>query len=333
MLFSVMTAIALAAGCGRDAPAAPSPTRTAAQQLARSGATSVIVLVSDHGHSTVATAGTRRPAGAQRFRIGSVTKTFTATLVLQLVDQDTIGLDDPAGRYLPGVLPKGGKITIRNLLQHTSGLANFTDYPSWMARAERTASIRPIDTVRFAASKPLRFAPGSQWNYSNTNYIVLGLIIERVTGHPFGQQLRQRILNPLRLRRTELAQTRRLPDLDDQGTNPNLPWSAGAMVSDAHDVARFFSALLSGRVLSRASLTLMKQTVPAGTVEYGLGIIAASPPCGRFWGHTGEILDYLTLVEATGNGSRVAVVSVRGPVRQGSDESALLCLPASRAAD
>jgi D-alanyl-D-alanine carboxypeptidase len=144
----------------------------------------VIVFVSDHGHSTVATAGTSPPAAGQRFRIGSVTKTFTATLVLQLVDQNRIGLDDPVGRYLPGVIPAGGKITIRELLQHRSGLDNYTEYPSWMNQAERSASIRPIDALRFAASLPLLFAPGSQWSYSNTNYIALGLVIEKVTGHP-----------------------------------------------------------------------------------------------------------------------------------------------------
>ena len=326
VLLTVLAMAAALAGCTSPRPGVPSPAgaRTVAQQLARSGATSVIVLVSDHGHSTVATAGTPPPAAGQRFRIGSVTKTFTATLVLQLVDQNRIRLDDPVGRYLPGVIPAGGTITIRELLQHTSGLANYTDYPSWMDQAEPSPSIRPIDALRFAASKPLLFAPGSHWAYSNTNYIALGLIIEKVTGHPFGQELQQRILEPLALSRTELATTRRLPDLDDQGTNPNLPWAAGGIVSDTQDLARFFSALLSGHLVSRASLAKMMQTAP-GPSQDGLGIFAASLRCGRFWGHQGGILDYGTLVEASGNGARIAVISVRGPVGQPPDESALLC--------
>ena len=331
VLLTVLAMATLAlAGCTSHPPGAPSPASTVAQEFARSGATSVIVLVSDHSHSTVATAGTRRPEAGQRFRIGSVTKTFTATLVLQLVEQKRIGLDDPVGRYLPGVIPAGGKITIRQLLQHQSGLANYTDYPSWMDRAERSPSIRPIDALRFAASQPLLFAPGSQWAYSNTNYIALGLVIEKVTGHPFGQELQQRILQPLALTRTELAATPRLPDLQDQGTNPNLPWAAGGIVSDAQDLARFFSALLSGHLVSRASLAEMMQTAP-GPSQDGLGIFAVGLSCGVFWGHTGGILDYGTLVDASGDGARVAVISVRGRVREPPpDESPLLCPSSAR---
>ena len=103
--------------------------------------------------------------------------------------------------------------------------------------------------LRFAASKPLVFAPGSEWEYSSTNYIALGLVIEKVTGHPFGQELQQSIFKPLALSRTELATTWRLPDLQDQGVNPNLPWAAGGIVSDAQYLARFFSALLSGHLV------------------------------------------------------------------------------------
>src|SRR4029077_20575747 len=100
----------------------------------------------------------------------------------QLVEQKRIGLDDPVGRYLPGVIPAGGKITIRELLQHTSGLADYTAYSSWRARAGRSPFIRPIDVLRFAASKPLVFAPGSEWEYSRTNYIPLGRAVEK--GNP-----------------------------------------------------------------------------------------------------------------------------------------------------
>ena len=324
VLLTVLATAAALAGCSSHQPGAPSPARVTAHQLARLGATSVIVLVSDHGHSTVATAGTPPPAASQRFRIGSVTKTFTATLVLQLVDQNRISLDDPVGRYLPGVIPAGGKITIRELLQHRSGLDNYTEYPLWMDQAERSTSIRPIDALRFAASLPLLFAPGSQWAYSNTNYIALGLVIEKVTGHPFGQELQQRILTPLALTHTELATTRRLPDLHDEGTNPNLPWAAGGIVSDAQDLARFFAALLSGHLVSRASLAKMMQTTPSPTQD-GLGIFATDHPCGRFWGHTGGILDYQTIVDASGNGARIAVISVHGPIAHSPDDSALLC--------
>ncbi|MGH3113506.1 MAG: serine hydrolase domain-containing protein, partial [Gaiellaceae bacterium] len=149
-----------------------------AQQIAHAGAASVIVFVSDHGREYVATAGTRRPNADKRFRIGSVTKTFTATIVLQLVAEGRLRLGDTLERYLPGVVPKGDKITIRQLLNHRSGLWNVTDHTLWLDRARRSPSTRPIDTLRFAASHPLTFPPGSQWRYSNTNYIALGLVIE-----------------------------------------------------------------------------------------------------------------------------------------------------------
>ena len=222
----------------------------------------------------------------QRFRIGSVTKTFTATIVLQLVQEGTLRLDSTLDEHLPGVVPKGGEITIRHLLGHRSGLANITDYPGWLNQAERSPSTSPINSLRFAASKPLAFEPGSQVRYSNTNYIALGLVIEKVTGRSYAEELEQRLLDPLGLSRTELPTTRRLPDLDDAGYNPNLPWAAGAIVSNAHDLSRFYSALLSGRILSAASLRAMKDTARIdGVFSSGLGIFSTDLACGRSWGH------------------------------------------------
>ena len=124
--------------------------------------------------------------------------------------------------------------------------------------------------MRFAGSKPLAFEPGTQWSYSNTNYIALGLVIEQVTGSSYGQELERRIFRPLGLDDTELPQTRLLPDLGDNGellpglhkddptaydvdwANPNVSWAAGGIVSNGRDIARFYSALLSGRLLSDA---------------------------------------------------------------------------------
>jgi D-alanyl-D-alanine carboxypeptidase len=205
----------------------------------------------------VATAGNQRPGRDQRFRVGSVTKTFTATIVLQLVAEGKLRLSDTIERHLPGIVPAGKKITIRQLLNHRSGLANFTDDTLWLERASRSPSIRPIDILRFAAAQPLVFPPGREWRYSNTNYIALGLVIEKATGNTYREELERRILDPLALKRTELPRTRRLRDLDDEGENPTVSWAAGALVSDTHDLARFFSALLSGRLLSEGSLAQM----------------------------------------------------------------------------
>ncbi len=316
-------------GCGGEKSGAPPPpVEQVAEQLDRAGAESAIVFVSDDGREYVATAGDQRPGRDQRFRVGSVTKTFTATIVLQLVAEGKLRLSEPLERHLPGIVPAGKKITIRQLLNHRSGLANFTDYGDWLQRASRSPSFRPIDTLRFAAAQPLVFPPGSEWRYSNTNYIALGLVIEKITGNTYREELESRILGPLALKRTELPRTRRLRDLDDEGENPDIPWAAGALVSDAHDLAGFFSALLSGRLLSEGSLAQMKQTVVVDhEVADGLGIFSIQLTCGRFWGHDGEFLGYSTIVVASDDGDRVAVISADGDAFSGAppDMTALLC--------
>ena len=311
-----MAALGAPAG-GAPAPAegeessAPPPVGRVLREMSP-GSKSVIVFVSVGGKEYVATAGSRRPGADQRFRIGSVTKTFTATIVLQLVQEGTLRLDSTLEDHVPGVVPRGEEITIRHLLQHRSGLANITDYPGWLNQAERSPSTSPINSLRFAASKPLAFRPGSRERYSNTNYIALGLVIEKVTGRSYAEELEQRILDPLGLSRTELPTTRRLPDLADGGSNPNLAWAAGAIVSNAHDLSRFYSALLSGRILSVASLRAMKDTAKYGVFGTGLGIFWTDLACGRSLGHFGSILDYQTLVSASEEGDRVAVVSLHG---------------------
>ena len=310
-------------GGGETSAAQPPPVEDIARQFAEGGWESVIVFVADNGREYAATAGNDRPGKDQRFRVGSVTKTFTATVVLQLVAEKKLRLSDPLERHLPGIVPAGKKITIRQLLNHRSGLVNFTEDRRWWERANRSPLSRPIDTLRFAAAQPLLFPPGREWRYSNTNYIALGLVIEKTTGNTYRQELERRILDRLSLKSTELPRTQRLPDLDDEGDNPNVSWAAGALVSNTHDLARFFSALLSGRLLSESSLTQMKETV-VGDVGVGLGIFSFQLPCGRFWGHNGEILDYSTLVGASDDGDRVAVVSAR-PEDTGPDVTALLC--------
>ena len=320
-------ALALTACAGDETDSTSPEVEQLAGQIAEAGAGSVIVFVSDGGREYVATAGSPRPDSDQRFRIGSVTKTLTAAIVLQLVAEEKLGLPDPLGSHVAGLPPAVGRITVRQLLNHTSGLASFTDYGAWLEQARKSESTRPIDALRYAASQPFVFEPGNQHGYSNTNYTALGLVIEKVTGSTYGEQLSERILDPLQLDSMELATTRMLPDLDDPGENPNLPWAAGSVVSDAEDVGSFYSALMSGEVLSDDSLALMKETVPQGAVgAAGLGIFEVDLPCGSVWTHSGGILDYLTVVGSSEDGDRVVVVSLRGqPTGQLPDEQTLLC--------
>ena len=309
-----------------DAAAAASPpVKAAAAELVRSGATSAVVYVSTGAHTYAAAAGTGSPRAAERFRIGSVTKTFVATIVLQLAQEQKLRLDDTLQRYVPAV-HVDRRITLRELLDHTSGLANFTDYQAWLDRAEASRRLRPIDVLRFAAAKPRVFQPGTFFSYSNTNYIALGLVVEKVTGRTLREELDRRIVRPLGLAHTELAATRRPAGLRDTGTNPNLPWAAGGIVSTAADLTRFFRALMTGRLLSRASLDEMEQTVRDATGgRYGLGIEAITLPCGAAWGHTGLILDYATQVTATADGRSISVIAVRGRATRLPDLARLQC--------
>ena len=328
----LVAALAVAlSGCSGDEPeTAPPPVQRFAGQIAEAGGDGVIVFVSDDGREFEATAGARPHGPGDRFRVGSVTKTFTAAIVLQLVEEGRLELCDTIEEHLPGVVPSGGSITIRQLLSHRSGLANMTDFPAWLDEVSRSPSTRPVDTLRYAAWQPMAFRPGTEWGYSNTNYIALGLIVEKVTGETYGAQLEKRILEPLGLDDTKLPTSRQVEGLQDAGENPNVPWAAGAIVSTTRDLARFYSALLDGEVVSDDSLaTMQKGTVvdPAAGLTSGLGIFSYDLACGRAWGHDGGIMDYATLVRASEDGERVAVVSVHGgaPTGEPPDASALLC--------
>jgi D-alanyl-D-alanine carboxypeptidase len=332
-LLLAVLALALPACAGDDTALSTSPeVEKLAEEIADAGVDRAIVFVSDDGDDYVATAGSKPVEADRRFRIGSVTKTLTATIVLQLVAEGELQLTDTLGSYVGGLPPRASNVTIRQLLNHTSGLANFTDYPAWLEPARKSDSTRPIDALRYAASQPQIFEPGSQHGYSNTNYTALGLVIEAATGRSYVDQLTERILDPVGLDSMELATTRQLPDLDDEGENPNLPWAAGSIVSNAEDLSSFFSALLSGEILSERSLALMKDTVPLGGSDgAGLGIFVLGLPCGAVWGHNGGIVDYGTLVGASEDGSRVVVVSLQGrPSGQLPDEDTLLCLGAAK---
>lgn len=338
-LVGVALAGALAAGlvlCRGDSERLRSSPLTAriARQLVDTGATSAIVYVAngDRRYEATAAASGASPKPDQRFAVGSVTKTFTATIVLQLIDEGKLSLDDSLERYLPGVVAGGEKITIRDLLRHQSGLANYTDYTTWTLKAALSPNLRPLDILRFAARKPRAFKPGTAWAYSNTNYIALGLIIERVSGHSYEDELRRRILEPLGLRQTGLPTAEQVVDLTGEAVNPRIFWAAGAIVSDAEDLARFYSALLGGRLLPPSVFAEMRKTIDTHSdllglgARDGLGIFSFPYTCGSGWGHAGLVLDFNTLAAASADGSRVAIISERGtrPIDQ-SLGSSLLC--------
>jgi D-alanyl-D-alanine carboxypeptidase len=286
--------------------------------------------------------GSRRPISyGSYFRIGSATKAFVATVVLQLAAERRLSLADTVARWLPGVVSghgnNGRKITIRELLQNTSGIYDYTGaLPLLSSRRgylrNRFRSTTPRQLIAIAMRHRPLFRPGTRWSYSNTNYILLGMIIGKVTGRNWAQQVHDRIIVPLGLRRTFMPGARpHLPRPHPDGYQQFTPggpltnttavdatWagSAGGMVSTLGDLDKFFRALVAGRLLPPAELAQMEHTVPApglappltGT-RYGLGLIWIPLSCGGgYWGHAGDILGYSVWDGVTRDGDRSAVV-------------------------
>lgn len=274
--------------------------------------------------------GAKVPRDGQ-VRMGSNTKTFTAVVVLQLVGEGKIGLDAPVDAYLRGLVRGDGidgrQITVRQLLQHTSGLPNYSKYLS-----DDIRYYDPRELLDLALQHKADFAPGTNWAYSNTNYLVAGLIVQKVTGRPLAEEIDQRVIKRIGLRHTyfpapgeEMIRERHprgyyqesagAPLVDATEWDPSWAWAAGQMVSTNSDLNRFFSALLAGRLLPKAQLDQMRTTVPAtypfpAGARYGLGLVSTPLSCGGvYWGHGGSMTGYETRGGVTEDG-RAANVAV-----------------------
>lgn len=268
------------------------------------------------------TAGER--GGKDRYRVGSITKTFVATVLLQLQAEGRLDLDDPVEKWLPGVVRGNGhdgrKTTVRQLLNHTSGIYSVTSDPGFQQKVfgpdflkYRYDTWTPRQLVEIAMTHEPDFAPGTSWNYSNTNYVLAGMVIEKVTGRPYGKEVERRIVKPLKLRATSVPGTTvTMPkpssrafsklSVDESATtvhdvtelNPSIAGAAGEMISDSNDLQTFYRALLKGRLLPRAEMREMTQAVPVGAeapeFSYGLGLMRQKLSCGKeVWGHGGGI--------------------------------------------
>ncbi|MFK3983754.1 serine hydrolase domain-containing protein [Micromonospora sp. NPDC050397] len=278
--------------------------------------------------------GSRVPVDGQ-VRIASNTKTFVAVVVLQLVGEGRVGLDEPIETYLPGLVHGDGidgrAITVRQLLQHTSGIPNYTAYIGDDFFALRDRYMEPRELLDLALAHPASFPPGSRWEYSNTNYVLAGLLIQRVTGRPVAEEIDRRIIDRLGLRDTYFPSVgeRSIRERHPKGYHPPAPgaplrditeldpswgWAAGQMVGTPSDLNRFFSGLLGGRLLAPAQLAAMRTTVEAPGLwpgaRYGLGLSSSPLSCGGVaWGHGGDIPGYETRGGATDDG-RAATVAV-----------------------
>ncbi|MFI0811055.1 serine hydrolase domain-containing protein [Streptomyces echinatus] len=262
-------------------------------------------------------------SAADRYRVGSITKTFVATVLLQLEAEGRLSLDDTVDRWLPGVVSghghDGRRITVRRLLNHTSGIYDYTSDDDFGRThflkdgffRHRYDTLAPDDLVAIAMRHAPEFAPGTSWSYSNTNYVVAGMLIEKVTGHSYATEIERRVLGPLHLTATsvpgtrvtvprpsgraysKLAETTTGPTYDVTALNPSMASSAGEMISNSADLGRFYSALMGGKLLPPRQLKEMRTTVKIDgvpNVRYGLGLMDTKLTCGvHVWGHDGGI--------------------------------------------
>jgi D-alanyl-D-alanine carboxypeptidase len=360
-LLAAATIGILTAGAGVSADAAASTSvrtvdgtglQRALDELVAAGAAGALVEVRDQhgvwrGTSGVARLGESQPVPANgRFRAGSITKTFVATVVLQLIGEDRLGLDDTVERWLPGLVPAGTGITVRQLLNHTSGLYDYTKALPLTDAAGvlgiRWRTWQPEELVRLATAQPPLFEPGTQWSYSSTNYILLGLLVRRVTGRPYGAEVERRIIQPLHLDGTSVPGTSpgirgphahgylpaivdgQLSPVDITEFNPSAAWAAGEVISTAADLNRLFAALAGGRLLGATELREM--TTPAPVAQYyGLGLQRRVLPCGvTVYGHDGDFPGYSNRSVVTADARRSVTVSMTWGTAAPDDFDALL---------
>ena len=243
-------------------------------------------------------------------RIGSLTKSFTATVVLQLVDEKRLTLNDRLSRFAPWV-PGARRITVRQLLNMTSGLYNFTDVPEFWERVQSHPKSRwtPRELVEMAVANPAVFPPGQEYMYCNTNYVLLGMIIEKLTGRTAGHEITARIIRRLGLKHTSFPMNAALPqpfmhgyvpvdgeqpgsaDLQDWSISSPTPfWTAGGMVSTLGDLRVWLKAIVGGKLLSRRMHAAQLTFAAPNTASYGLGVMAAGG--GVAFGHSGEVPGY-----------------------------------------
>ncbi|MFE9217606.1 serine hydrolase domain-containing protein [Streptomyces lavendulae] len=339
------------AGSGLPAPDLEA-LQAALQNTLAAGAPGAMARISGVDGVQTKTAGVRdKVSGAAmdtdaRFRIGSVTKTFSSVVLLQLVAEKKIELDQPVNHYLPGLLPDD-RITVRHLMTHRSGLSDYTNamfnntVPGFEAVRNKVFGYQEL--VQLSLNEPRTGEPGAAYSYSNTNFVVVGMLIEKATGNPVVKEYDRRIIKPLKLRNTSYVH----PDTKIKGLHANgylhpdeagaplvdsteqtVSWaqSAGAMISSAADLNTFTSALVTGRLLPPQLLDQMLTMTPTDATNtrfYGLGLRRYDLSCGTsVYGHTGTVQGFYTYAFSTRDGKR-SLAAMANTSNRGSANTAL----------
>nr|WP_063779258.1 serine hydrolase domain-containing protein [Kibdelosporangium sp. MJ126-NF4]CEL15705.1 D-alanyl-D-alanine carboxypeptidase [Kibdelosporangium sp. MJ126-NF4]CTQ93630.1 D-alanyl-D-alanine carboxypeptidase (EC 3.4.16.4) [Kibdelosporangium sp. MJ126-NF4] len=358
LLSAVMTAALAAGAVAAAVPATAQPeTQTARPDLdslvRQENFPAALLTVERNGRSATYTAGVAQigrplpPPRNGRVRAGSNTKSFVAVVVMQLVAEGKVELDAPIDRYLPGLVRgegiDGNAIKVRHLLQHTSGIPNYTQYIGAVGIEKlRDVYFDPRRLVDIALEHPANFKPGEKWEYSNTGYVLLGLMVERVTGRPIAEQVQTRVIDRIGLRDTYwpgvgdrtirgahphgYARALNGSTMDVTEIDPSWGWAAGQLVSTPADLNSFFGALMNGKLVPAKELAEMRKTIPAQSwpgARYGLGITSTPLTCGGlYWGHGGDIPGFETRGGVTEDGRRasIAVTAIPGTVNPDNAE-------------
>ncbi len=280
--------------------------------------------------------GTKRRWGtSDHMRLASVSKAFSGAVVLRLVERRQLSLDDTIGQRLPSLPAAWHRVTLRQALNHTSGLPNYTADPDLQAFLNRDPHgfVAPDKILDFVRDKPLEFPPGSRYAYSNSDNIVAGLMAQQATGRSYDRLLSRLVFSPLRLRRTSLSNSFTLPGpyvhgydngpgslSDDISTvlNMSFVWAAGAIQSTPLDLNRFMRAYGATGLLGARARRAQRRWVRGGNSEppgpgrasAGLGLFQYRMKCGTVHGHTGNFPGYTQFAAVSPGGTRSVTVSI-----------------------
>lgn len=276
----------------------------------------------------------RRMRASDHMRVASVAKAFSGAVALSLVDRGVLSLDDTIGELLPGFNPDWDDVTLRELLNHTSGVPTFTTSEDFFERlvAFPRTPVPPRQLVEYVADEDLEFAPGSRYAYSNTDNILIGLMVEAASGHSYERELGSRVFGRLGMRESSLPEGYRMPRPFIHGYDVQPPlrpvdeseivaagytWASGGVVSTPLELNRFARAYAGGALFGGAARAAQLTFFPGGssdppgpgTNSAGLGIFRYETECGTLYGHTGNIFGYTQFMAATLDGERSVVVS------------------------
>ena len=310
-----------------------------------------------HAHGVREIGQPEAPRSNDFMRIASVAKAFSGAVALALVDDDRLSLDDTIGRWLPELPAAWYPVTLRQLLGHTSGIPDFTENGAFVQAFLRslTVPLQPAELLAFVAATPLNFPPGTQYRYSNSDNIVVGLMVQAATGSSYEAALQAEVVKPLRLPGTSLPQGPEMPapfihgyDVARDGSYEDLSelsaagwaWASGGIVSTPTDLNRFIRGYVRGRLFGRAVRQEQRRFIPIahseppgpGDNSAGLALFRYETDCGTILGHTGNTFGFTQFAAATPDGRRSVTVSMSLQRTQKSADWELVVFDALHAA-